>query len=490
MFVRDQRADDDRPGAITVTGFGVGELPVDFLAHHQRRGAAGGRDDFEQMLVALVSAVTGEDAFPVEANPGDWGIDVMVGDLNDSVRIWQAKYFVRGFRESQRKQVRESFESARRSADREGYRIEQWVLCVPCALDPPTLQWWQSWSRARQAETGLKIDLWDESGLRRRLDLPESAHVRRSYYGRPRAAEPDIAPVRPSAHPAPPVPVWRGGEELRFGGDRYLLHDEPEELRDRDASWTWREATADRIDPAPARVRLRQVSLTRETGAALAARDALRTQASLMAELDGARRLPRLLATYDTADTFTLVSSLHQGPSWREVFGPVEATPLGGLALAGLLAATARLCESLAELHRRGYGHRMLSPDAIIMPGGADEAVPRDLGLAGRPPRPGEGAGGYRAPEQVRSGPRLPAPGVHTDVYQIAAIFYHTVTGHPVAPGGSPPVRATVRGFPTALDDLLAQALDPDPERRPKKIGAVGTALTRARREIAREGFA
>ncbi|MFC4529326.1 hypothetical protein [Sphaerisporangium dianthi] len=473
------------------TGFGVGEHPIDFLAHHQRRGEAGAREDFEQMLVSLVSAVTGQEAALVRANPGDWGIDVLVGDLNGSVEIWQSKYFIKEFGESQKKQVRESFDSAMRYARREGHTVTRWVLCIPCEMDAPALKWWHGWRSRRQAEHQVEIELWDESGLRRRLDLPRCATVRRAYYDPYRHVQVEDTPPVAFANPvATEVDVdWRGGEEVRFGGGCYLLHDEPVLRPSQDRAWVWREATADRIEPTAARVRLRQVAILRDTSGAVAARQALRAQTELLKAVSGAHRLPRLIAVHESGAATTTASELRSGPTWREAFGP-SSIPLDRLTVAAVLDAAARLCEPLAELHRRGQAHRSLSPDAIVLTGRAHEPVLADIGLAAWPPRPGDGADGYRAPEQVRVGPHVPAPGAHTDVYQLAVLVYHTVTGHPPMPGGSPPVRATVRQFPVELDELLAQALDADPGRRPRRIGVLGAALSRARREISRGGEA
>jgi hypothetical protein len=68
---------------------------ISFFAHQARAGAAGAREDFEQMLALLAQATLGE-ANLVFANPGDWGIDVLFGDLLGQATILQAKYFMPG----------------------------------------------------------------------------------------------------------------------------------------------------------------------------------------------------------------------------------------------------------------------------------------------------------------------------------------------------------------------------------------------------------
>jgi hypothetical protein len=123
---------------------------ISFAIHEVRAGnRAGAREDFQKMLALLVRAVTGKDAHLVAADPGDWGIDVLAGDLNGRAAIWQAKYFIDGVRENQYKEIRESFQSAVRNSSRYGYAIEVWALCLPASLGPGATRWWQGWA-ARQ----------------------------------------------------------------------------------------------------------------------------------------------------------------------------------------------------------------------------------------------------------------------------------------------------------------------------------------------------
>ena len=154
---------------------------INFAVHQARAGLAGASEDFEQMLGLLVRATCGE-ANLVFANPGDWGIDVVVGDLRGRVTVWQAKYFVRGMARGQQRQIEGSFASARKAAADHGYTLERWVLCIPASMDGPVLQWWQGWRSGQQQESGAIIELWDETRLRELLLRPEAGHVRRHYY--------------------------------------------------------------------------------------------------------------------------------------------------------------------------------------------------------------------------------------------------------------------------------------------------------------------
>jgi hypothetical protein len=160
----------------------AGEPPINFASHQFRAGnLAGARDDFEQMLAMLVAA-THPGARAVAANPGDWGIDVLLGDLSGLVVIWQSKYFWPIVTKSSQAQIRESFASALAAAERNGYRLRRWVLCVPSSMDPATARWWDRWRSRRQRETGVVIDVWHETTLREMLARPDAAHVRRHYY--------------------------------------------------------------------------------------------------------------------------------------------------------------------------------------------------------------------------------------------------------------------------------------------------------------------
>ena len=155
---------------------------ITFAVHQVRAGQAGASEDFEQMLGLLVRATSGREASLVFANPGDWGIDVLAGDLHGRVTVWQAKYFARGVGRSQQGQIRLSFASVVRAAAAYGYALERWVLCIPASMDGPTTQWWHAWKAEQERVTGVVIGLWDETRLRELLLRPEAADVYRHYY--------------------------------------------------------------------------------------------------------------------------------------------------------------------------------------------------------------------------------------------------------------------------------------------------------------------
>jgi hypothetical protein len=183
----------------TVAPLASGEPPINFAAHQIRAGNLhGARDDFEQMLAMLLAAIY-PGARAISANPGDWGIDILLGELSGLVVIWQSKYFWPIVTRAHQSQIRESFDAAVGAAARNGYRLAQWVLCVPASMDPATAQWWDNWRARRQRETGVQIELWHENVLRSLLIKPDCADVRRHFYDP--YAPPPVPSQRVIQHP-------------------------------------------------------------------------------------------------------------------------------------------------------------------------------------------------------------------------------------------------------------------------------------------------
>jgi serine/threonine protein kinase len=197
-------------------------------------------------------------------------------------------------------------------------------------------------------------------------------------------------------------------------------------------------------------------------------------EAALLTGLDHRSGLPRLIATEREADHVTLVLHRLKGPTLRDAYGPADR-PLDYFRTAEFLLALRKLCITLRDLHRRGVGHRALSPDVIVMSDNGNVCL-RDPGLATVDPEPGEGVAPYQAPEQLRTALGNWDAG-RVDVYQVAAIAYHVLTGHPPAGPSLPPVSATDSRLPRLLDTVLAKALDHDAGRRPADAGRLAALL-------------
>lgn len=343
-----------------------------------------------------------------------------------------------------------------------------------------------------------------------------------------RAAPSDVPPpgalARPLVVPIDPAVVsgeWRGGVEVAVGDRVYLLHDD--DLSERptaDRSVLHREARAVRLVPAGRSggvpVWLRQVEDRRNTPAGRSAVRALAGEHDLLRTLGRTRGLPRIDHFAATGRAATLVLSW---PMSRSAERPCETldgylggggVPLDPWRVFRLCTGLAGLCGTLAELHRSGVAHRCLTPAGIIM---LDDGrlVLRDLGLAARGHEPGEGPADYQAPEQRRRGagrPRASMPsagtpgmgtpnagkpgggpgatwtGPWTDVYQVAAVAYHLVTGRPPDARIPLPVHAQAPDVPERVGRALDAALAADPAGRPD-VSSLGAALRAIRDTLA-----
>ncbi len=185
------------------------------------------------------------------------------------------------------------------------------------------------------------------------------------------------------------------------------------------------------------------------------------------------------------------------------------------------VALLVAVCDCLAYAHARGFVHRDIKPDNVLV-GAFGEVTVLDWGLvkpasvpgAGPPsglaesaskPHPGAsapasaaspappgspdrstgprrgfqtragggvGTPGFMAPEQAYGLPLGPP----ADVYALGATLICLCTGDPPF---DVPARAVARaGLPAPLADLCARALDADPARRPADAGAFGRELS------------
>ncbi|MGY2058148.1 hypothetical protein ACW9HQ_24850 [Nocardia gipuzkoensis] len=144
---------------------------------------AGARVVFQSLvteLIALRHPAADEVSGP---GGGDWGIDTYVGRLDQSVVVWQSKFFLSWTGEDQRGQVRDSFKQVNEKAEAEGFRLAAWTLCVPCVLGPAEQKWWDGWAARQSRSTKVKITLWNGVKLRRQLMQPDANVVYRTFFG-------------------------------------------------------------------------------------------------------------------------------------------------------------------------------------------------------------------------------------------------------------------------------------------------------------------
>lgn len=170
-------------------------MSLSFYYFLNEYGEAGARERFEKLVVRIVKSLH-PSAKPIRANPGDWGIDAYVGLLAEGqVRVWQAKFHLTAFGDSQKRQIRDAYTTARDKAAGEKYELLAWTLCIPIDFDPDEQKWWDDWATERQGEDGVQMELWNLAELEVLLAKPDAADVRQEYF-------PHLPPVHQPQAPA------------------------------------------------------------------------------------------------------------------------------------------------------------------------------------------------------------------------------------------------------------------------------------------------
>ncbi|MEA2126366.1 MAG: hypothetical protein QOI80_3148 [Solirubrobacteraceae bacterium] len=242
----------------------------------------------------------------------------------------------------------------------------------------------------------------------------------------------------------------------------------------------------------------RQLSLQRAVAlkvlaadvAAGPARDRFRREAELQAGLDHAH-VVTVFEAGEAAEGLFIAMQLIRGGTLRDV---IDA----GLDPAEVVRLLAPIADALDVAHAAGLVHRDVKPRNILLDDDRQRAFLADFGLVkaldGLTLTDTGGFMGtpdYVAPEQVRGEPAAPA----SDVYSLAAVLYHCLTGSVVFPVDNvhaalhahthePPTPASARRpeLPPALDAPLARGLAKDPADRPPTASALLADLAAALR--------
>ena len=136
------------------------------------------RIKFQELIGSLIH-IKFKDAHSIRPCPGDWGIDVYVGELTDACFIWQAKFFPDGLgqNDTRRGEIRDSFNQLMRKATEHGFTVNVWTLCIPCSLSTEETQWWEQWKKKQITKFGISIRLMDENVLQTELGTPDAHHL-------------------------------------------------------------------------------------------------------------------------------------------------------------------------------------------------------------------------------------------------------------------------------------------------------------------------
>lgn len=320
---------------------------------------------------------------------------------------------------------------------------------------------------------GIDADSGDVQNLVRALnETPEHA--------RP----PQGAPSTFGTHPQQITPGadWEGdpllrlGAVIELGGHSYLIHGDVESSSADGAAAVLRQAKALRLGEPIDRVWLRQVERKAVSTDAFAA---LTLECELLDALEcEPDTFPAPFELVNAGNTRTLVLT------WpRRDVPPVDfdtlvdyipyPAELDSIAVRRTLWALAGLRAPLAALHRHDRSHRELAPRTIVRIDDEHLAL-RDLGAAGRQAHPGEGGPDYQAPEQTRR--RSGRLGPWTDVYRLAAVAYHLISGRMPEDAAPLPARVVCPVVGDQAATAIDSALLPDPARRPA-LATLATAF-------------
>ncbi|MFN7936341.1 MAG: serine/threonine-protein kinase [Bryobacteraceae bacterium] len=156
-----------------------------------------------------------------------------------------------------------------------------------------------------------------------------------------------------------------------------------------------------------------------------------------------------------------------------------------------------QVCDGLGYAHYRGLVHRDLKPANLFFENSGRVRI-LDFGMAriqdSKLTQAGVALGtlNYMAPEQIR-GEKCTAA---SDVFSCGIIFYELITGrHPFSHGSGgiqeiltamlfqepPPLRQLVPDAPPGIENVIAQALDKDPSRRPQNASELRGMLRSCR---------
>lgn len=149
---------------------------------------AGARERFQLLITDLVSVQVPAASEVAAPSGSDWGIDTYIGALNGQMVVWQSKFFL-DWGESQRGQIRSSFNEVMKKAQENKFTVAAWTLCVPSVLPPEEQKWFDTWAAGqRRKHKGIVVELKNGGRIRRELMRPDAAWVRGQYF--PNAIQP------------------------------------------------------------------------------------------------------------------------------------------------------------------------------------------------------------------------------------------------------------------------------------------------------------
>jgi serine/threonine-protein kinase len=168
----------------------------------------------------------------------------------------------------------------------------------------------------------------------------------------------------------------------------------------------------------------------------------------------------------------------------------------GALAVGRAVRLSLQIAQGLEAAHRAGVIHRDIKPHNIMVLGAGDEIKLMDFGIARMMDAGGAGltrtgvvmgTPAYMAPEQIEGGDITE----QTDIYAFGTVLYEMLAGSVPFAAATPravlakhlrepprPLRAVDPKIPVAVERVVMQALEKDPQARPGSMGAVIAGLS------------
>ena len=116
-----------------------------------------GDKKFEELCKQLCYEEYGAEA--VNGAGGDDGADSYCGTFNGKVKIWQFKFFCDTLGASQKKQIMDSLETAKKK-----HILIEWTICLPKQFTPAEIRWFQGLISSKENKK-IKIKRWDSIKL-------------------------------------------------------------------------------------------------------------------------------------------------------------------------------------------------------------------------------------------------------------------------------------------------------------------------------------
>ncbi len=155
----------------------------------------------------------------------------------------------------------------------------------------------------------------------------------------------------------------------------------------------------------------------------------------------------------------------------------------GKLPIAEAIELLTSLASALAHAHERGVLHRDVSPSNVLILSDRRGVKLIDFGISKEQSNlqftqtVGLGTSAYVAPEQLAG-----KPTAKSDLYGLAAVGVHMLTGHPPFVTGRRPTFPP--STPLWLKTLIEQCLSADPALRPESAAAIHASLARPGKSI------